>query len=98
MPAADQAARRIDWNAAIGIDVAVLDCSPVFAGRRDSEMIDGHVLGRREAVVRFDAVQVLDAANAGTSPSVHDRLADMRKYQRIVTAALDLVDESQAAV
>jgi hypothetical protein len=47
--------------------------APALAGRCDAEMIDRHVLGHREAIMRFDAVDLLDAGNASTTEGRVDR-------------------------
>src|SRR5208282_2571253 len=54
MPRADQPAARIDRQLAAEFDHPFLDRLPRFARLGDSKMIDRHVLGGGEAVVRLD--------------------------------------------
>src|SRR3990167_3494037 len=51
MAQADQTAGRVDRKPAAERDRAVLDRAPAFARRGDSEVIDRHVFGDREAIV-----------------------------------------------
>src|SRR5688572_30864874 len=51
MPETDQSTARIHRDAPIDLDIARLDRTPTLSGRGNSEMIDCHVLGDREAIV-----------------------------------------------
>ncbi len=51
----------------------LLDRLPALAGLGDAEVVDGHVLARREAVVRLDAVDAVDVGDARAPPGVGDR-------------------------
>src|SRR5690606_9249877 len=56
MARADETAARVDRMLAADLDPARLDRLPALTGLGDAEVIDRHVLARREAVVRLDAV------------------------------------------
>jgi len=77
------------------LDAAVLDCAPALPRRRDAEVIDGHVLGRREAVVRLNAIDLRDVRNAGALEGVLDRVAHMREHESAVGASAQLLFEAQ---
>src|SRR5262245_27201686 len=55
--AADEATARIDRHLAAELDHALFDRLPRLAGFREPEVVDRHVLGRREAIVRLDALE-----------------------------------------
>ena len=67
MAAADEPARRIDRQLAVERDDALLDRLPRLARRGQAEVIDGHVLGGREAVVGLDAVERPAVGDAGAA-------------------------------
>ena len=72
MSKTDQATAWVDRNTTADFDIAVFDGLPALSGRRDTKVIDRHVFGAREAVVRLDAAQLFDTADTGSTVSVGD--------------------------
>ena len=87
---ADQAAAGVDRDRAVPLELAVLDRFPALAGFGDAEVIDGHVLRHREAVVGLDAVDAADVPDARAPERVGDHLADVREHVRLALAAVEL--------
>ena len=86
MTASDETAARVDRQPAATLDQAALDGLPRLPRRRDAEVIQRHVLGHREAVVRLDAVQLPDALDAGAFPSRLAMVAVFTGDENVVTA------------
>src|SRR5207302_8267472 len=66
------AARRVDGKSSAEGDGAVFDRLPRFAGGRQAEVVDGHVLGGREAVVRLDALELPAVGETRAAEGVGD--------------------------
>src|ERR1039458_9148599 len=90
MARAYQSAARIDRQLAAELDHAFLDRLPRFARLGDSKMIDRHVLGGGEAVVRLDSRELGDGRDAGALEGVENCLACMRQDVGVVPALGDL--------
>src|SRR5215469_1319424 len=86
MTRADKAAAWIDRQLAAKLDHAFLDRLPRLARLGDAEVIDRHVLGGREAIVRLDSRQLGHRAEAGAFERVDDRLARVRQHVGVVAA------------
>src|SRR5690606_16459158 len=80
VPGPDEPAARVDRGLTPQLDDALFDGLPALAGLRDAEVIDGHVLAGREAIVGLDAVDSADIRDAGTLPGVSDGRADVREH------------------
>ena len=81
MAEADQAAAGIDRKAPVRGDPPGFDRLPALAGFGQAAVVDGHVLGHREAVVRFQPVDIADALHAGTAQGVVESVAHVGKQQ-----------------
>ena len=64
----------------------------------DPEMVDRHVLGDGEAVVRLDAVECAHVGDGGAAERITDGVAHVREHVRVAAALLDLVEEADAGV
>src|SRR5688572_2010777 len=69
---ADEAAARVDRVLAADLEPALFDGLPAFTGLGDAEVVDGHVLAGREAIVRLDALNRVHVGDAGAAPGVRD--------------------------
>src|ERR1035437_6350687 len=91
----DEAAARVDRKRpATGGDAAV-DRVPAAPGLGQPEVVDGHVLRDREAVMGLDAVQGEDILDPGPGKGVGDRAANMREDVVSMGAGIELVLQAQ---
>src|SRR5579872_10513 len=86
MSCADEAAARIDRQLAAHLDDAFLDRLPRFARLGYAEVIDCHVLGSREAIVRLDGVDLLDTGNTRALERIDNRLTRVRQDVLVLAA------------
>ncbi len=89
MSKTNQTAARIDGDTTADLDIAVFDGLPALSWRRDPEVINCHVFGAGEAVVRFDATQLFDTRDTRASIGVGDGGAHERKHEWLSLAHRD---------
>ena len=90
MPQPDQPARRVDRTAPAHSDAAVLDRFPAFPRCGQAKVVDRHVLGNGEAIVRFDRVDLRDTVHPCALARIANRAADLREDIGFVPAPCDL--------
>src|ERR1700739_3860614 len=89
MAATDQSAAGVDGQSATNADVAVLDCLPRLAWRRETDMVDREILARCEAIVHFKSAEVVEREPAATKRILH-RCSQMRKNIRVFDRTIEL--------
>ncbi len=79
MAKTNKATTCVDRYAATHLDISRLDRLPALARTGNAKMINGHVLGTREAIMRFDTVEGVDAFDTRAGKGVRNRAANVGK-------------------
>src|SRR4051812_36718077 len=93
---ADQTAARVDRMLAVDLEPTFFHGLPALAGLGDAEVVDGHVLAGREAVVGLDALDAIHVGDAGALPGISHGAAHVGQHVLGALALSDLVHEAQA--
>src|SRR5262249_56136536 len=79
MPDADEAATGVDRHFATHFDHPLLNCPPRLPRLGQSEMVNGHVLRRGEAIVCLNAVKLPDRIDMSALERVENCAPSMRQ-------------------
>src|SRR6478752_6177934 len=93
--AADEPTARVDGQATTQRDGAVLDGLPRLPRTGQPDVVDGEVLGRGEAVVHLEPVEVLEG-DVGPVERVGHSPAHVRQDVELVAVTVELLPEPEA--
>ena len=98
MAPANQAPAHVHRTAAASVDGAVSDRLPAHARRRQPEVVQRHIFRGGEAVMGFNAAQVLHPVDSGAAPGVFQGLPHMGKHIGRILAEGQLVFQTQHGI